>query len=155
MNTDTQQWTIVSSLPHPVHLATATLCGDNVFMLGGFDQEVEPSRSMFQCSLNALLHSDDSHREWQQVADLPVTHSACATLKGRLLAIGGKDSTKKTTTAIHAYSPATNSWNVVCSRIPTPCWRCAVAVLSENRVMVVDYKTVHIGTLQEKTCTVQ
>ena len=35
MNTDTLQWSIASSLPHPRSDATATVCGDRVYLVGG------------------------------------------------------------------------------------------------------------------------
>ena len=46
MDTETLQWSTVSSLPHPLYLASATLCGDKVYMLGGFDQSNEQSKSI-------------------------------------------------------------------------------------------------------------
>ena len=57
MGTETLQWSTASSLPHPLYCASATLCGDQVYMLGGFDQRDKPSSSVFTCSLAALLQS--------------------------------------------------------------------------------------------------
>ena len=153
MDTEILQWFTASSLPHPLFQATATLCGDQIYMLGGWDQSGKYSKSVFTCSLAALLQSCQSKSKslgarmktlslasgrevWHQLADTPVILSACASLRGRLLAVGGKDSDKKLTTAIHAYNTATNSWEII-SHMATPRFRCLVAVLPRNELMVV------------------
>jgi len=56
MDTQTLQWSTASSLPHPLYQATATLCGDQVYVMGGFESS-KPSKSVFTCSLAALLQS--------------------------------------------------------------------------------------------------
>ena len=95
MDTETLQWSTASSLPHPLYLASATLCGDQVHMLGGFDQSNEQSKSVFTCSLAALLQSCQSQslvaqlmtalgsgpKVWHLLADAPVTLSTCVSLQ--------------------------------------------------------------------------
>ena len=78
---------------------------------------------------------------WNRVADLPVTHSTGVTLHGQLLAIGGRDSDYKPTTAVHVYQPTTNSWEVI-SHMTTPRYKCLVAVLPNNQLMVVGGKNI-------------
>ena len=73
---------------------------------------------------------------WNTVADLPVALSSAVTLHGQLLAIGGKDSNEKSTTAIHIYQPATNSWEII-SHMTTPRSKCLAAVLPDDQLMVV------------------
>ena len=151
MDTETLQWSTASSLPHPLYQGSATLCGDQVCMLGGCDQNRKISKSVFTCSLAALLQSCQPQslgaqlktlslasgpKLWHQLADTPVTLSTCASLHGRLLAVGGKDSDDKVTTAIHMFNTTTNSWEVI-SHIATPRYRCLVAVLPHNELMVV------------------
>ena len=150
MDTETLQWSTASSLPHPLYIASATRCGDQVYMLGGWGQNGR-SKSVFTCSLATLLQScqpqspgerlktlssASSHKVWRQLADTPVTLSRCASLNGRLLAVGGKDSDGKQTTAIHMYNTTTNSWEVI-SHMKTPRRQCLVAVLPHNELMVV------------------
>ena len=150
MDTKTLQWYTASSLPHPLSQASVTLCGDQVYMLGGFDQNDKESKSVFTCSLATLLQSCQPHSQgarltlslasrpkvWHQLADTPVTFSTCASLHGRLLAVGGKDSDDEETTAIHMYNTTTNSWEVI-SHMTTPRCRYLVAVLPHNELMVV------------------
>ena len=156
MNTETLQWFTASSLPHSLCEASATLCGDQVYMLGGLS-ESRQSKSVFTCSLATLLQSfqpqslgaqlktsslaskpEDLKRPkvWHQIADTPVTLSTCASLHERLLAVGGYDSDVKQTTAIHMYNTTTNSWEVI-SHMTTPRRQCLVAVLRHNEVMIV------------------
>ena len=151
MDTETLQWSTASSLPHPLYQASATLCGDHLYMLGGWVEDDKPSKSVFTCSLAALLQSCQPQslgerlktlslasrpKVWHQLADTPVTLSTCASIHGRLLAVGGKDSDGKETTAIHMYNTTTNSWEVI-SHMTTPQSQCLVAVLPHNQLMVV------------------
>ena len=60
MDTDTLRWYTASSLPHPLYCISATLCGDQVYLLAGCyksNQSVKYSKSVFTCSLAALLQS--------------------------------------------------------------------------------------------------
>ena len=160
MDTETLQWSTASSLPHPLYQASTTLCGDQVYMLGGFDQTNKQSKSVFTCSLAALLQSCQQQslgarlrtlslasrpKVWHQLADTPVTLSTCASLQGRLLAVGGCDSDDKLTTVIHMYNTTTNSWEVI-SHMASPRCRCLVAVLPHNELMVVGGLMTYVET---------
>ena len=160
MDTETLQWSTASSLPHPLSEGSATLCGDQVYMLGGRDQNHEQSKSVFTCSLATLLQSCQPQSlvarlktlsltsrpaVWHQLADTPVTLSTCVSLHGQLLTVGGCDSHNKRTTAIHMYNTTTNSWKII-SHMATPRCRCLVAVLPHNRLMVVGGLTTYVET---------
>ena len=121
-------------------------------MLGGFDQTNKKSKSVFTCSLAALLLScqpqslgvqlktlplASGSQVWHQLADTPVTLSSLAILQGQLLAVGQCESDDKETTAIHMYNTTTNSWEVI-SHMTSPQCQCLVAVLPHNELMVVD-----------------
>ena len=118
-------------------------------MLGGFSESGR-SKSLFTCQLAVLFQSCQPQslvarlktlslasgpEAWHQLADTPVTLSTCASLQGRLLAFGGKNSDYKDTTAIYMYN-TTNSWMFI-SHMATPQCRCLVAVLPEAEVIVV------------------
>ena len=148
MDTETLQWSTASSLPHPLCVESPTVCGDQVYMVGGFDRS---TMSVFTCSLAALLQSCQPQslgaqlktlslasrpKVWHQLADTPLNYSSWVALHGQLLAVGGKDSDDKQTTAIHMYNTITNSWEVI-SHMATPRYRCLVAVLPRNELMVV------------------
>ena len=150
------QWSIASSLQHPLIQATATLSGDQVYMLGGQDQNRKQTKSVFTCSMTALVQSCQPQslgaqlivrlktlalpRVWHKRADAPYCRCTCALLQGQLLAVGGTDSDGNETTAIHTYNPTTNCWEVI-SHMTTPRSQCLVAVLPHNELMVVGGRT--------------
>ena len=151
MDTENHQWFTAASLPEPLYLASATVCGDQLYMLGGVHKDSR-ARYVCTCSVSALLQScvpntlevklegtslEDKANVWRQVADLPVTRSACESFHGRLLAFGGriKDSWEPTT-AVYMYNSTTNSWEII-NHMTTPRCDCFTAVLPDNRIMVV------------------
>ena len=156
MNTETLQWYTASSLPHPLYQASATLCGDQIYILAGFYQDgkdfshVKYSKSVFTCSLAALLQSCHSPslkarlktfsisnpKVWHKLADTPFSFSPCVSLHGRLLIVGGFISDDEESNAIHAYNTTTNTWEVI-SHMATPRHQSLVAVLPHNQLVVV------------------
>ena len=168
MDTKTPQWSTASSLPHPLYRVSATLCGDQVYLLGGFDQNDRRSKSVFTCSLATLLQSCQPQflaaqlktlslasgpKVWHQLADTPYYHSACTSLHGQLLAVGGNDSDDQRTTDIHMYNTATSSWEVI-SHLKIPRQQCSVAVLPHKELMVVGGRTPGGGTDSVEIATI-
>ena len=168
MDTETLQWSTASRLPHPLYRVSATVCGDQAYILGGFDQNDRRSKSVFTCSLATLLQSCQSQslavqmktllvargpKVWHQLADTPYYHSACTSLHGQLLAVGGNDSDDQRTTDIHIYNTATNSWEVI-SHLKIPRQQCSVAVLPHNELMVVGGRTPGGGTDSVEIATI-
>ena len=151
MDTEALQWSTASSFPHPLCSATATLCGDKLYMLGGWVQSGR-SKSVFTCSLATLIQSCQPQslggrlktlplasrpKVWHQLADTPYALSRCTSLQGQLLSVGGQDpDINRETTAVHMYNTTTNSWEVI-SHMATPRSRCLVAVLPQNELKVV------------------
>ena len=137
MNTKTLVWSTVAILPHPYNRASATICGDHLYMLGGVWDNQGMTKSVLTCSLTELLQSSSSSSSvWQRVADVPAFRSTCAAVNGQLLAVGGLDEDCKATAAIHKYNPTTNSWDHI-SNIPTARFHCLVVVLPTNEMMAV------------------
>ena len=135
MDTETLQWSTAADLPQPVYDAPGAVCGDHVHILslGRW------SKSMFTCSVSALLQSCRSRPTagiWNTVTGPPVTGTTCVSTHGQLLAIGGRDSNNKPTAAIFMYDRPTDSWEVI-SHMTTPRYNCYAAVLPNNRLMVV------------------
>ena len=150
LDIDSLQWFIASELPHPLSSASATVCGDNLYLVGGYDGS-DPTKSVLTCSLSALVQSakpatlggrsekafSQTEQVWREVASLPVIRSTCASLNGQLIAVGGRDShNEKTTNSVYAYDPTTDRWDVI-STMPTARHDCLVAVLPGNQLMVV------------------
>ena len=135
MDAKTLVWSTVASLPHPYYWASATICGDHLYMLGGVDDKVR-TKSVLTCSLTELLQSSSSS-VWHRVADTPAYGSTCAAVNGQLLAVGGYNYEEFiATAAIHKYNPRTNFWDQI-SNIPTARYHCLVVVLPTNEIMAV------------------
>ena len=141
MNTDTRQWSTAADLPQPMSSASATVCGDRIYM--------SKKKSVITCSPPALLQScrpkifeaqlstpSPQGPVWSTVADLPVRRSTLVSINNRLLAIGGYVLDYKPTTAVRLCDPINNSWQTI-SHLSTPCWLCFAVVLPDNRIMVV------------------
>ena len=136
MDIECLQWSTAADLPQPLSYAPASLCGGQVYILREFH--------MYTCSLQALLQSWKSFlaslrnrgaRVWRKVVAPPVIQTTCVSIHGQLLTIGGRDSDKEPTSAVHMYNPTTDSWEVI-SHMETPRKECIAAVLC-NQLMVV------------------
>ena len=141
MDTKTLVWSTVASLPHPYYHASGTICGDQLYMLGGYNEK-DMTKSVLTCSLTELLQSSSSSI-WHRVADAPAYLSTCAAVNGELLAVGGCDKDYKPKAVIHKYNPTTNSWDRI-SNMPTARFYSLVAVLPTNEMMVVG-GTIKVG----------
>ena len=129
------EWSAVSSLLHPYCEASAALCGDSIYILGGFDDKGK-TKSVQTCSLSKLLQHHKQPTLWTRVTDVPSTRSTCTAICGHLLAVGGMDAQNRKTSAIYEYSTATGSWDLV-SNMRTPQYNRLVAVTQSNEMIVV------------------
>ena len=140
LNMDTQLWSLASSLPHTFFRATASICGERLYLLGGEDQaDHGETRSVLTCSISELLYSCQTLTQstiWRRVADAPYKQSSCATLCGQLVAVGGNDEAYYDTTAVTAYDERTNSW-LAMEGMKTPRSRALVASLRDNTILVI------------------
>ena len=123
MDTQTRQWSTLASLPHPLWQATATICGDRLYLGGGFGTGGWATKSVLMCEVKDLLQSkpqsqatraghSESCQVWKEVAPLPVTLSSLVTFQGHLLAVGGFGLAGYTS-EVRQYDAATNSWSVI------------------------------------------
>ena len=57
MNTENHQWFTAADLPEPMYLASATVIRAQVYMLGGNNKDLAYTKSVYTCSVSALLQS--------------------------------------------------------------------------------------------------
>ena len=144
MDTQTLQWSTVASLPLPLSAATATICGDRLYLGGGVSSDRVATKSVLECEVNDLLQSQLPSQAsriglsrrpqvWREVAPLPVTLSSLVTFQGHLLAVGGRGA--DCTSEVREYDATTNSWNVISQMRVQQCRSLAV-VLPSNTLMV-------------------
>ena len=112
-----------------------TICGECLYL-------ADDESNVFSCSVKNLLKSTNSSDGaggyvWIRLASIPTLDgSSLATLRGRVLAIGGQNDDWNPTGAIHCYDVATNSWSVM-GEMPTPRYQVLTAVLPSNELVVV------------------
>ena len=148
MDTEIHQWSTAANLPQPMYCASATICGDQLYMLGGFSKDFVSIKSVYTCSVSTLLHFCLKYPQpkgapsayivgvWEQLADLSVTRSTCESFHSRLLAVGGEMDSGKYSTAVYVFNSTNNSWEIV-SHMKTGRCDCFTAVLPDNRLMIV------------------
>jgi N-acetylneuraminic acid mutarotase len=135
MDTRELVWSTVTSLPLPYTEASGTICGDHLYLLGGYDDK-DRTKTVLACSVTDLLFSPKtSQLVWHKVADAPAYLSTCAAVNGELLAVGGYNE-EVATNAIHMYDPSVSDWDLI-GNMPTAKCDCLVAVLSTNEMLVV------------------
>ena len=155
MDIEKSQWMTATDLPQKMWGASGTLCGDSVYLLGGFGENNIDLSTVFTCSVNSLLKSCESKSltsqfasvftfgrsrdiagsVWKRLADAPVTQATCVSVHDCVLAIGGRDSNGKPATDIHMYDQVTRTWIAV-DHIPSARYSC-FAVIHDERMLVI------------------
>ena len=135
LDTNTLQWSSVSSSPEALLAPNMTLCNGQLYL--------SKDSKIFSCSVEELLKSrkpastNSSGSVWTKLTDISVPYYASlTTLRGQVLAIGGSDQQLTPTGAIHQYNRSTNSWSVI-GEIPTPREGPLLAVLPSHELIVV------------------
>ena len=107
-NTSTNQWLATSSLPTPCGLLTSAIV-DNYGYL------VMNSKQVFRVSLPDIVSqtvdqsTSKSPALWCRLPDTPLSYSTAISLRGYLLAVGGRHD-NYTRTDIHLYQPESEQW---------------------------------------------
>ena len=139
LDTDLRQWSSAASLPHPMTEASITVCGDLLYLLGGYDQNGYRTLSVLTSSITDLLHQQQETANqpavWRRAADAPYYVSTAVSVGGQLLAIGGCDEAYNSTSAIVAYDPTSDSWQDM-GHMTTPRYLTLVALLPSNELIV-------------------
>ena len=162
MNIATKQWITAQHLPHPFNTISGSICGDQLYLGGGFIGVGKPSKSVLTCSLTDLLPRQLSVVRlrtlsqaskpgvWWEIKNLPVALSTLTTFSGHLLAIGGESDSLGPTADVHRYDYQTDSWYVV-SKMKNERYVSLSAVLPEDQLLVVggwgSQTSVEIGSL--------
>lgn len=152
--TKTLQWATAAHLPEPRSCVSLTVCGDSLYMLGGWDL-YSPSNTVLTCSLSSLYKScqaqtlttteevptSPSEKVWSRVSALPVHQSTAVSLGGHLLAIAGSNTrTGSTATAAYRHDPVADKWQVV-GHLNTPRQLCFASALHEDKLLIVGGRT--------------
>ena len=164
MDINTLQWFSASSLPYELTEPSMTLCGNKLYVMGGWAND-DRTKSVMTCDFSALLESrsrrpaspasPSSRLEtsvWNEVADIPCYASTALTVNGDiLLGLGGCDEEESPSDAIYWYNPKTNSWSCV-GRLQKKRFRALATLLpgDNKKLMVIGGSSSAEGSLTGK-----
>ena len=81
-------WYTCNNLPLPYQQMKVVIMNDNLYLLGGVDEDFEASPQVFAAPLDAL----SAHQLiWQSAPNTPWCYSAPVALYNKLLTIGGRE----------------------------------------------------------------
>ena len=162
LDTESEQWYTLASLPTATTDLSISLCGGYLYLLGGWSCR-DRTKRVLTSHLKTLLktatislssspvpaHACASLDVWQGVADVP-TYACTSTVLFNtvLVAIGGFDNKETLTDEIYSYEPLDNSWHVV-GHLLNARYQAVVATLPGNKVFVVggydnDYRSTNL-----------
>ena len=168
---DTSQWYSTDPLPTACQDISFKCIGSTCYAIGGFKYPLRLNQALY-ASVDDLLHNavpanqtthadsfsnvSDTPSIWKALPNTPLYQPAAAVLSGKLLAIGGRktskiDATTKTKCYI-LYSPSTDSW-VYFSDLPAPRSNVAVDILSATEILVIGglYDDDGVNTVYKRT----
>ena len=126
-----RRWQKLTDLPQPLPIPSATICGDQLNVIG-YDG------NSYLCSLQTLPSSDRPitsplSLSWKPLPRLPVTDSTAATLCEQLVIIGGRHDGSRVN-SIHQLLDG--EWVKIGSMASDRCF-CLVASPSPDRIIIV------------------
>jgi hypothetical protein len=140
LNLDTKQWSFASGLLRPIDSATGAVCGDHLYVGGG--SHAETARYVMVCSLPKLLENveemanDGLERIWNQIDDFPYKKTTLVSSKGHIFAIGGKDGSKRPTSAVYVFNALSKQWEKA-GEMTVARSSCYGVTYSDDEIMIV------------------
>ena len=151
--TKTYQWYRAEPLPVAHCLMSCAIVDDTCYLIGGAKSDGHASTQAYCTSVSNLIsralppnhpetsstpQASPSPPTWQVLPECPLHYFTAAELGGCLLAIGGEDDSESSSSAVHMYSPSTNSWVRISSGdLPVPRDSAAAVQLEGGEVIFV------------------
>ena len=134
LNTSTNQWLAASSLPTPCSSLTSAIVDDHGYI-------VTSSKQVYRVSLPDIVSqtvdqstASKSPTLWRRLPDTPLERSTAISLRGYLIAVGGRHD-NRTRTDIHLYQPESEQWTKV-GDLPNVRYYCSCVVLPSGELLV-------------------
>ena len=126
-----RRWYKLTDLPQPFPRPSATICGDQLHVIGS-------DRKGYSCSLQSLPSNDRQITSpltlsWKPLPPLPVIGSTAATLCGQLVLIGGSQG-GSSVNSIHQL--VEGQW-VEIGSMTSGRFMCLAVILSPDRILIV------------------
>ncbi|CAN8004381.1 unnamed protein product, partial [Ixodes hexagonus] len=128
-------WELLEMMPEPRNYHTASLVGDDVFIIGGCDPH--KTRSDEMVSSESVFCYSAAKRSWSKRADLPEARAfhGASVMDDKVYVVGGRDNRGRYLDTILEYSPMANGWSTVL-RLPRCVMGSSVVVL-ERRLWIL------------------
>ncbi len=97
-------WTAAASMPTPRTEITAAVLGNNIYVIGGFDESDQVTDIVEVYSI--------ANNSWTKAAPLPepLHHTAAASYNGKIYVVGGYISPWSPSNKLFIYDPVQNKW---------------------------------------------
>ena len=147
----TGQWFKCDDLPQPLYFPQSVVVGDMLYMLGGVNQNNEPSKAVYSVPVDTL----DSHQlKWQHLKDTPSGAMTAVGVHNKYLLVVGGQSIHDTVHVLKDGTSDSSSWKCIGS-LPSVQYYLAAVSIGDKIITIGgrDYdtmmtNTVSIGTLQ-------
>ena len=165
---DASQWYRTDLLPTACCNISLVAIGDICYALGGYNGS-HLNQALY-ASVDDLLGnavpakqtthsgSSDTRSAWKTLPNTPTYRPAVAVVAGKLLAIGGRETSKDGADVkdVYMFSPSTNSWIYISELPSAPRSFTAAAVLSSIEILVIGGWVGHgrVNTVYKGTLTV-
>ena len=148
LNISSKQWSEIALLPFQTLWPSVSICGQYVYVSSNSEDNCVQRWSLFSSAFATVLSRKKF--KWEGIAPLPVKCSTLVTVKGHLLAVGGKSPDGDRTTQISLYNSSSNSWQVI-SQMNKARSHCVAAFLPSNKLMVVGGTAFNNEPIEEAT----
>lgn len=143
LDVSSQVWSTAKPLPYPIYSASAAVCNNRAYIVGGYFEKARGHFSVLSCPVEDLVEGGQSKDDaealplspWKKIADLPVCRSTCMTFRGKLAAVGGRRADGFHSSALYIYNTNSNKWtsvtDIMCARS-----ECHAAVVNDTTFVI-------------------
>ena len=144
LNTSIKQWYAGPPTPIPWYRMRTAVVNDIGYFMGGSDSTGTglAVKKLYGICIPTLISHITSKAStgtdgqiWKEMPELQLEWLAPLSIRGSLLAIGGKNKKNEVVTAIHFYQPDVRVWMKV-GDLPSPRCVCTCAMISDRELLV-------------------
>ena len=136
-DSNSKKWYTCNDLIRPHCILRSVIVDDSLYLLGGLNEDVNPSPEIFSTPLEALPRYQ---LMWNTHQDTPLCYSAPVSVGGtHLLIVGGGKKIKNDftrTSDVYKLNKATCSWEII-GHIPSARSSSAAVSTADNRIIVI------------------
>ena len=143
LDTVMNQWHRATPLPIGCSHTSSAVIENMWYLLGGNRKKDHSGTETFQVCLDNLISAAVSHTQsssplWEALPNTPLLQCSALSIKGALLAIGGRweNSSLRSESAIYLFQPSKQQWTMV-GNLPTQRSTCRCTVIPSGEVLVV------------------